>query len=296
MSEAPNRADLTTAERATLAIGRFINERPTAKSLQRLWLLGFNQTWMRYAVGPRVYAEGSEWLMAPPGRGVVLCLNHRSYFDAYVTMYALYEQGATWPRKIYFPVRSNFFYENPVGAAVNLVIAGGTLYPPIFRDAAKADLNKDALARVARLLQEPGSLVGLHPEGTRNKGTDPYHLLPAQPGIGQIVLHAKPLVVPVFINGMTNSYADDILSTFRPGIRRTNPIIAVFGEPIDYADLAAQKPRAALYKRMSDRIRDAIVELGSREKLVRERCARGEVPDSDPGWANNRAYRQASST
>jgi len=294
VSEEPkNHVALTRSERTTLALARFINGRPVTKRLQQAWLTRFNQTWVRHAIGRRVFADNIEWLVRSPreDRGVMLCLNHRSYFDAYITLFALFEHGTKWPRGMLFPVRSNFFYEGPLGAAVNLLMGGGALYPPIFRDAAKAELNREALREIVRFLGEPGALVGMHPEGTRNKGADPYDLLPAQPGTGQIVLQARPLVVPAFINGLSNSYFEDITSTFRRDIRRDNPVIIAFGQPIDYADLAAQKPRAALYKRMSDRIRDAIVALGSREKVLREQCARGEIGDGDPGWAVNRAFR-----
>jgi 1-acyl-sn-glycerol-3-phosphate acyltransferase len=288
--EAESSGPLTRSERAMLALGRFINERPAPKRLQQRFLTTVNQTWVRYAIGRRVLADNMEWLRPDPGRdsGVVICLNHRSYFDAYITMWAIYEQGTKWVRKMFFPVRSNFFYERPLGALVNLFVGGGTLYPPIFRDNAKAELNRDALRRMIGYLAEPGTLVGLHPEGTRNKGDDPYDLLPAQPGIGQIVLQARPLVVPAFINGLSNSYLEDITSTYRRDIRRERPVIVVIGEPLDYSDLAAQKPRAALYKKMSDRIRDAIIALGSREKELRARCARGEIGDEDPRWALRR--------
>jgi 1-acyl-sn-glycerol-3-phosphate acyltransferase len=245
--------------------------------------------WMRRLIGPRVLVDNGGWLLAPPDRGVVLCMNHRSYFDAYVTMFALYEMGAAWADKIYFPVRSNFFYEHPIGFAVNLVVGGGTLYPPIFRDATRAELNKDALRRIVQFLGKPGAVVGMHPEGTRNKGPDPYSLLPAQPGVGQVVLQGRPLVVPVFVNGLTNSYADDIRATFRPDSRREHPIIVVFGDPLDYDDLAAKKPRAALYKLTADRIRGAILDLGAKERELRARCARGEMRDEDPRWVMNHA-------
>src|SRR5690606_36020927 len=287
-----NAVDLSRAERLSLAVTRFVNERPAAKRAQHLFLTRVNQAWVRQVIGRRVYADNIEWLLeAPTDRGVVLALNHRSYCDADIPMFALDEAGAPWREKIYFPVRSNFFYEHRVGFAVNLVIGGGALYPPIFRDAAKAELNKDALARMARLLDEPGSLIGVHPEGTRNKGPDPYELLPAQPGIGQIVLQARPMVVPVFINGLSNSAAGDIALTFRRHVRRESPVIVVFGDPIDYDDLAAQKPRAALYKKTADRIRDAITALGARERALREQCLRGDIPDHAPGWVTNQALR-----
>jgi 1-acyl-sn-glycerol-3-phosphate acyltransferase len=281
-------SELSRAERLSLAVTRFVNEHPGAKRASQFWLTRINQTWVRHAIGRRVYVDNIEWLLERPhDGGVVFCLNHRSYFDAYITMFSLYELGATWPDKIYFPVRSNFFYEHPVGFAVNLVIGGGALYPPIFRDSAKAELNRDALERMARFLAEPGALVGLHPEGTRGKGPDPYQLLPAQPGVGQVVLKARPMVVPIFINGLSNSYAGDIASNFRPGVRRDKPIIIVFGESLDYGDLAAQKPRAALYKKTADRIRSAILALGDREKQIRAACASGEIGEKAPGWVTN---------
>lgn len=291
--EPKSQEGLTRAERATLALNRFLNEQPLAKRLQQAWLTNVNQTLVRHVIGRRVFAENIEWLLEPPSnRGVVLCLNHRSYFDAYITMFAVYERGAVWPRKMYFPVRSNFFYESPAGAVVNLLMGGGVLYPPIFRDNSKAELNRDALRRMVGFLDEPGSLIGLHPEGTRNKGDDPYTLLPAQPGIGQIVLQGHPLVVPAFINGLSNSYVEDITSTFRRDIRRDNPVIIVFGDALDYTDLSAQKPRAALYKKMSDRIRDRIVELGAREKVLRAKCASGEIATDHPGWVTNPPLRE----
>lgn len=282
--------ELSRAERLSLAVTRFVNERPRAKQAQHVFLSRFNQAWVRYAIGRRIYVDNIEWLLDRPSeRGVLLCLNHRSYFDAYITMFSLYELGAMWADKIYFPVRSNFFYEHPVGFAVNLVIGGGALYPPIFRDTARAELNRDALDRMVRFLDEPGALVGMHPEGTRGKGPDPYELLPAQPGVGQVVLRARSLVVPAFVNGLSNSYVQDITDTYRRDIRRERPIIIAFGGPVDYDDLAQQKPRAALYKRTADRIRQAIVQLGAREREIRDACLRGEIPDDDPHWVMNHA-------
>jgi len=282
--------ELSRAERLSLAVTRFVNERPRAKQAQHVFLSRFNQSWVRYAIGRRIYVDNIEWLLDRPSeRGVLLCMNHRSYFDAYITMFSLYELGAMWANKIYFPVRSNFFYEHPVGFAVNLVIGGGALYPPIFRDTARAELNRDALDRMVRFLDQPGALVGMHPEGTRGKGPDPYELLPAQPGVGQVVLRARSLVVPAFVNGLSNSYVQDITDTYRRDIRRERPIIIAFGGPVDYDDLAQQKPRAALYKRTADRVRQAIIDLGGREREIRAACLRGEIPDDDPHWVMNHA-------
>lgn len=287
MVEPRERDLLSDAERRNLALARLINQ-PAGKRLQVLYHRTFGRRWARVAIARRVYVDGIDPLVDQPERGVLLALNHRSFFDLFVVTLALYQVGAKWMRDIYYPVRSNFFYERPLGMAVNLFIGGGTLYPPIFRDPAKASLNREAIDVLARALERPNTMVGLHPEGTRNKNDDPYTLLPAQPGAGQIALAARPLVVPVFVNGMGQSAAYGIAQSWTPNARRDHPIIIVFGRPLDYGDLAAQKPRAALYKRMADRMRDAITALGARERDLRERCRRGEVADDDRGWLSNR--------
>lgn len=280
---------LSSVERAALALGRFVNERQQFKQWQITFLNALTRTWVRAAIASRVYADGIDWLLrAQPDRGILLAANHRSFFDMYIIMLALFEQRPAWIRGLYFPVRSNFFYEHPAGVALNYVVGAGVMYPPIFRDAAKADLNKDALDRVARVLATPGTVVGVHPEGTRGKGPDPYELLPAQPGVGQMVLQGKPIVVPVFINGLGNDIRHSVTDTFRADARRQHPIIICMGEPLDYSELTQKKPRAALYKRCSDKMMAAIRELGERERSIREACARGDIRDDDPCWVKGR--------
>jgi 1-acyl-sn-glycerol-3-phosphate acyltransferase len=283
-------APLTRFERAALAMARFANERPLPKRLQKRFLQSVTRTWVRPAISRRVYVENMDWLYdLAPDRGVVFVANHRSFFDMYIVMLGLFQPMAPWIERISFPVRANFFYEQPLGVAVNFLIGGGCMYPPIFRDMAKAALNKDAVERVVRSLEQPGTVVGLHPEGTRGKGPDPYELLPAKPGVGQIVLQARPMVVPVFVNGLPNDVRQAIGDTFREDARREHPIIVVAGDELDYSEFTAHKPRAALYKRCADRMNDAIRELGARERQIRAACARGEVADSDHHWLTNRA-------
>ena len=55
-----------------------------------------------------------------------------------------------------------------------------------------------------------GRLIGFHPEGTRNKSEDPYSFLDAQPGIGRLILEARPQLVPVFIAGLSNSLGHEL--------------------------------------------------------------------------------------
>jgi 1-acyl-sn-glycerol-3-phosphate acyltransferase len=252
-----------------------MNESDIPKKLQYQFIRNVSCNWMRPFMTRRTYVDNVDWLVAPPSdRGVVFACNHLSFFDSYLYLYSLYSSGAMWPRKVYFPVRSDFFYDRPLGLMVNLAICGGCMYPPIYRDAEKRALNSDALERIVKLLGEPNSLVGLHPEGKRNQG-DPYKLLPAQPGIGQIVLQSKPLVVPVFVNGLTNDFVDSLRLSFRPGAKQDSPIIVCFGKPVDYDEFLNSKPRASLYKRCADKISRAIQECGERERELRAGIASG---------------------
>ena len=121
---------------------------------------------------------------------------------------------------------------------------------------------------MTELARDAGNVVGLHPEGTRNRGADPYTLLPAQPGVGEVVYWAKPIVLPAFILGLGNDLAAQVRSNFDgTGL----PITLVFGAPVDMSAFACQPPRRRTYKRVADRLRAAIAELAEQERQIRRR-------------------------
>jgi 1-acyl-sn-glycerol-3-phosphate acyltransferase len=278
-------AELSPMERAALAITRFANERPLPKRAQQLFLRTVSRPWVAQTIAKRTFVEREDIVLdLAPDRGVLLLSNHRTFFDMYVTMLVLFMRECAWVERVFFPVRSNFFYENPVGLFLNMAIGGGTMYPPIFRDRAKSAHNDDALDRLKRFLADPGVIVGMHPEGTRGKGPDPYQLLPAQPGVGRVALSARPIVVPMWILGMTNNILAETRKTHRRDSWRSDPTILVFGEPVDYDDLAAQKPRFALHKRAADRFRAAIIACGERERALRADIVSGAIDRGDRRW------------
>ncbi len=260
-------APLTPFERTILAVCRFANENRAAKAAQRAYQRFVAGPFVRAVVEKRVHVEGLEeaGALSPPG-GVLLCANHRTFFDQFIIAGVL-ETRVPWMRRLYFPVRSNYFYETWGGFAVNAVVGGLVMYPPIFRDVKKAEHNKAALEEIASFLREKGSIVGMHPEGTRGKGPDPYELLPAQPGVGQIIMRARPTVLPVWINGLSNDFVHEVASRFRPG---GDQIIILVGKPIDFGTLLDATPRPAQYKRVADRVRAELVRLGERERNLRE--------------------------
>ncbi len=281
--------DLTRIERLAMAAGRFMNEDDRGKRLQGHWLRSVSWWWVRPALTRRMYTEGLEELLAlRPDRGVLMVSNHRSFFDQFAIMLAAWADKAPWSRDLYFPVRANFFYEHPLGLAVNYFVGAGVMYPPIFRQRERAALNDDALDTIMRFLDRPGAVVGVHPEGRRNPGDDPYTFLPAQPGVGKIALQARPTIIPVFINGLSNDFVGDVRANYARDIRRTRPVIAIYGKPMDLSDLYAQKPRPTLYKKAADRFMAEIARLGEREREVRARCLAGEVADDDAHWVQSR--------
>src|SRR6185437_1066514 len=109
-------------------------------------------------------------------------------------------------------------------------------------------------------------VVGLHFEGRRGDGEDPYTLLPARPGIGQIVARARPVVLPVFILG----FRDTLGAQFRDNFWRTGPSIALtFGAPVRldaYLD-AAGGPRQSI--RIAQAIRADLEALGAMDRQTR---------------------------
>jgi len=286
--------ELSRLERGAVTLLRRANENPTLKRLQHHYLYNVSRTWMRKTIDRRTYVDGIDWLrdFEPPG-GVLLAANHRSFFDQYAVMVTLKEWGVSWTQRLYFPVRSNFFYETPLGVLVNLAVGGGAMYPPIFRDRNKARLNDDALDQVTEALTQPGTVVGMHPEGTRNKGPDPYDLLPAQPGVGRVILRSRATVIPIFINGLSNALAHELQRNYARRARESFPIVICVGQPVDYSEFTKAKPRLALYKRCADRVRDAITALGDRERALRAACSRGEIPADAPGWFANRTSLRA---
>lgn len=282
-------ADLTRIEKLALKFAELANEDSRGKWLQTRFLRSVSYIWVRASISHRMFAEGLEGMAAlQPEGGVMFVANHRSFFDQYAMLLACYMGPVHWARSLQFPVRSNFFYDQPLGILINAAIAGGAMYPPIFRDKERRALNDEALDRMVEILKKRGNVLGMHPEGTRGKGPDPYEMLPAQPGVGKVALLAKPTVVPAFINGLSNNVIHEIRSTHTTAARREHPIISVFGPPVDYADLAAEKPRPTLYKKCADRFMAAVKKLSERERELRADMLAGRISDDDPRWLANR--------
>ncbi len=276
------KAELGPTERRLVSVCHAINENPLPKRLQTKFLHMIGRRWVRFFTGNRLDVRGMEHAQAlKPSTGVLLCSNHRSFFDMYVVSSVFLNHHVPWYQQQFFPVRSNFFYETWAGLGVNLVMGGGAMYPPIFRERSRADINKRSVKRIIDFLQEPGVVVGMHPEGTRGKGPDPYELLRAQPGVGQMALQANVPVLPVWVSGIGNDLTGQLKLNWAAPDKR-EPIIIRVGAPVDLDDLREKKGRVTIYKRAADRILDRIRDMGHQVRAESQlsACPRQSSPPS----------------
>ncbi len=231
---------------------------------------------VRLIAGARLRTVGLEHVTRlERTRGLMIAANHRSFFDLFLTMAAI-APVARAASRMYFPVRSTFWYDSLLGIGTNAAATCMSMYPPIFRDSGKRDATRAGLDFLARELRDPSVIVGMHPEGTRSKLDDPYRLLPPEQSFGRVVLTARPIVLPVFVNGVGNSLLRECVSGLRGN---APPIVIAFGAPVDLSDFEGAAPtllRAQLAA--GQRVLDCIRELGATERAFRAGVEAGSAP------------------
>jgi 1-acyl-sn-glycerol-3-phosphate acyltransferase len=204
-------------------------------------------------------------------RPILLVANHRSFFDMYAVSTVLF-RNTKWRKQLFFPVRGRFFYQTPIGVFVNLVMGWFSMYPPFFATGDHPIPEKRAFDKFSfRVLTElarvgPGNVIGFHPEGTRNKSSDPYSFLRAQPGVGKLVMDAKPQVIPVFIAGLCNDLPKQIARNWN----REEVIRIYFGPLVDLSEELKKPDRLRSHKEISDLLMQKIAELADRDRLAME--------------------------
>ena len=225
-------ATLTSVERRALAFASWVNESPRIRTITHWVNSNIHRHFVTLLTSRRIHLIGIDKITRlRPDRGVLIASNHRSFFDQYVIASYMYQNVIHW-NEFFFPVRSGFWYDTALGILLNLLFSTTSMFPPIFRPREKRGVTRAGLNFLAERLKSPKTLVGIHPEGTRNKGEDPYELLPPEPGFGRVALYARPIVIPIFINGLSNNPVDEISQNF--GSKR--PVIVVYGDPIDFSE------------------------------------------------------------
>ncbi|MGI8786572.1 MAG: lysophospholipid acyltransferase family protein [Pyrinomonadaceae bacterium] len=196
---------------------------------------------------------------------LLLVANHRSFFDLYTVSSVLFRRTSR-PMKLYFPVRAKFFYDSPIGWFVNFVMGWFSMFPPFFREAReikKREFDKYSMLRLIDICSRGAAhVIGFHPEGKRNFSENPYDFLPAQPGIGKIIMASRPQVIPVFVAGLGNDLPKQILGNWRGGEK----IRIWFGEPIDLSEFYEKRDRLRTHKEIADFLMLKISELAESDK------------------------------
>lgn len=258
---------LSPVERAQVAFIRKTFEPGTLDRTIRWFQRNVGAMWIDHATRQLRRVHGLDRVPRFDPSGSVICVsNHRSFFDLYVITAELVRRGL--PLRIAFPVRSAFFYDNPLGFVVNGAMSFFAMYPPIFRDRKQLTLNVTSLEELAWLLRRGGTFAGVHPEGTRKKDDDPYTFLPAQRGVGRLVYDARVPVIPVFINGLGNDIVRQVKSNYDG---TGTPINIVFGAPVDFGDLLDRRRSPKTDRAIAERTLEVIGELGQEERRIRER-------------------------
>jgi 1-acyl-sn-glycerol-3-phosphate acyltransferase len=197
-------------------------------------------------------------------RPVLLIANHRSYFDMHLVSALLFRRLRRRMR-IFFPIRGRYYYESVGGIALNLVGAYWSMFPPLFASADHQAFDRYALDLLIGLCREGrGHVIGIHPEGGRNRSPDPYSFRKIQPGAGRIIHAARPQVVPVFITGLGNRLSRIIANNWRTA----DPIRVHFGPAVDLSAFYTLPAKGSTYKTITDHVMDKVRELAEQDREI----------------------------
>ena len=266
-------ASLNHVERLGLAFAGWMNETP---AVQRAfyWLnLRLQRRILLLGTSRRTHLIGLDRIVSlRPDRGVIMAANHRTFLDQFAILVPLVKNVGFW-RRWFFPVRSDFFYDNPLGILVNFLASSCNMYPPIFRPRSKRGVTRACLDYLIEQLRSPETFAGIHPEGTRGKGPDPYQLLPAEPGFGRILLQSRAIVIPVFVNGISDNLAREAIHNYTG---TGPPVIIAFGAPVDMSAFDEEDPRLLRNQvKAGRRVLEEVARLGEEERELRQRLEAG---------------------
>ena len=258
-------AVLTSTER----IGYKLADRMNRGAWKRLWTFcqrHIGSLWIYLATYNLMNVYGLENVeQTDAEKPLLLVANHRSFFDMYTVSSILFRRTKR-PMKLFFPVRAKFFYDSPLGWFVNLVMGWFSMFPPFFREAReekKREFDKFSMRRLIDICSNGRAhVIGFHPEGKRNLSDDAYNFLPAQTGVGKIIMASRPQVVPVFIAGLGNDLPKQILGNWRGG----EPVRIRFGAPIDLSEFYEKRDSLRTHKEIADYLMAKIGELGARDQ------------------------------
>ena len=166
---------------------------------------------------------------------VILAMNHQSYLDPPLA-------GITCDRAIYFLARRTLM---EVSLLSRLLPKLNVI--PVNQEG----IDRSALKALIRVLKS-GNAAPVFPEGSR---TLDGNLQSAEPGLGLVIAKTLAPVVPMRIFG-----AHEALPRGGGGLHFM-PITIVIGEPIFFTSADVKSREKNLYRRLSQRVMDAIAAL-----------------------------------
>jgi len=166
---------------------------------------------------------------------VILAMNHQSYLDPPLA-------GITCNRPIYFLTRKTL---------LDVPVLGWFLPKLNVIPVSQEGIDRSALKTVIHVLKS-GNAVLVFPEGSR---TLDGNLQPAERGLGLVIAKTLAPVVPMRIFG-----AHTALPRGGGGLHLV-PITIVIGKPIFFTPADVEPRTKDLYRRLSQRVMDAIAAL-----------------------------------
>ena len=228
------KSKLTRTERLAIYIGERLNRPGILRNISVWWGKVFTCSILHKVTGHRWFHLHEERLSSISEKSPILVVsNHRTFFDMYVGITALrYLSGYKLGAPSVFPVRSPFFYDHPFGIILNLIASGGCMWPPVFRDQRRSELNPVSTEKMKELLKQEGVCFGFHPEGRRSKNLDIYTLEPPKKGVGQLIEDANDqlVVIPLFISGLSGD-AKNEWSLRQKDKAQSHPLRFYWGQP-----------------------------------------------------------------
>jgi 1-acyl-sn-glycerol-3-phosphate acyltransferase len=197
----------------------------------------------------------------PKSSTIILAANHRTYYDNFIVMTQLYNNHKQLPRRCLFPNRSTFYFDTFRGLFTNLIGTGLALFPPIYRQRHQYKFNRFSMDyMVEQLCDKKGIIIAIHPEGTRNDSPDPYSLVKAKTGVGELAIKSPDsILIPIFIHGLSNSLKQEIKYNYSR--KSSSQVSVMFGEAIKLDDLRQQEHTKATYRQATERWVAAINQL-----------------------------------
>jgi 1-acyl-sn-glycerol-3-phosphate acyltransferase len=263
-------------------VADFVNRH--LKFLSAAWIHTTMRAVLWLAAGNRMKVHGEEHVADITKQSRVLMVaNHRSFFDFYVVAFANVRHTRL-AQRAFFPVRADFFYEGFVGTFINWWMTILAMFPPIVRDPSRREWNRYALQRLEDELTIPGTWVGIHPEGRRNKDAGLYSFLKPHAGTGRIALSVGDIrVVPLYVVGISNNMIREAVVNWRRP--KENRIDVFFGPPVDLSDLResvpdGEEPSRELSLAAAQRCMDAILDLAEQHR----KTYNPDQPPVEPPW------------